>query len=175
MASPGTYTGRHPLRAAFEARDFDGVRNALSPDVVLHSPITSSFRFEGRDEVAPLLESVRGVFTDLRYLHEFGDGDVRVLVFDARVGAQQIQGTDIMRLDEQGRVSEIRVFVRPLAGLTAFAAVLAPRLARRRGKARAFAVARMLGPVALMTRLGDVPVSRLVSGKSVRSGSAPRE
>src|ERR1700676_5320974 len=109
MASPAKYTDPHPLRVAFEPRDFDGVANALSPDVVLHSPITSSFRFEGRDEVAPLLQSVRGVFTDLRYLHELGDGDVRVLVFEARVGRQQVQGTDIMRIDEQGRAVEITV------------------------------------------------------------------
>jgi hypothetical protein len=160
------------FRRAFEARDMTALADALAPEVVLHSPITSSFRFEGRDEVAALLETVSGVFEDFHYLHEFGDadGDVGALVFAARVGGQQLQGTDILRFDEQGRVSEIRVFVRPLAGLTAFARELAPRLARRRGRAPAFAVARMLGPVALGTRLGDVPASRLVSGKKIRRG-----
>lgn len=170
MAEADALNGPHPLRAAFEARDSEGVARALAPDVVLHSPITSSFRFEGRDEVASLLNAVRGVVEDLRYLHDFGDGDVRVLVFTARVGGQRIEGSDILRLDDQGRAREIRVFVRPLAGLTAFAAALAPRLARRRGRVRSFAVARMLGPVRLMTRLGDVPASRLVSGKTIRTG-----
>jgi SnoaL-like protein len=169
MAVSDTLTGPHPLRVAFEARDFEGVARALSPDVVLHSPITSSFRFEGRDEVASLLETVRGVVDDLHYLDDVGDTGVRAIVFGARVGGQRIEGTDVLRLDEQGRVREIRVFVRPLAGLTAFGAALAPRLARRRGRMRAFAVARMLGPVALMTRLGDVPASRLVSGRKIRA------
>jgi hypothetical protein len=159
----------YPLRVAFAARDFDGVTRALAPDVVLHSPITKSFRFEGRDEVAALLETVRGVFDDLQYLHDLGAGDVRVLVFRARVGRQSIEGTDILLLDEHGRVREIRVFARPLAGLTALAAALAPRLARRRGRSRAFIVARMLGPLAWMTRLGDLPVSRLASGKRIGS------
>jgi SnoaL-like domain len=156
------------FRRAFEARDMAALADALAPGVVLHSPITSSFRFEGRDEVAALLGTVSEVLEDFHYLHEFGDADVGALVFEARVAGQQLQGTDILNFDEQGRVSEIRVFVRPLAGLTAFARELAPRLARRRGRAPAFAVARMLGPVALGTRLGDVPASRLVSGKKIR-------
>jgi SnoaL-like domain len=156
------------FRRAFEARDMAALADALAPGVVLHSPITSSFRFEGRDEVAALLETVSEVLEDFHYLHEFGDGDVGALVFESRVRGQQLQGTDILQFDEQGRVSEIRVFVRPLAGLTAFARELAPRLARRRGRAPAFAVARMLGPVALGTRLGDLPASRLVSGKKIR-------
>ena len=157
--------GRHPLRVAFEAGDLDGVAEALAPDVVLLSPVTSSFRFAGRDEVAALLGIVRDVFEELRYVEEFGDGAVRALVFQARVNGQQLEGTDILRLDEKGRVREIRVFIRPLPGLTALTAALAPRLARDTGRARAAAVAGMVRPLAAMTRLTDVPGSRLALGK----------
>jgi hypothetical protein len=157
--------GRHPLRVAFEAGDIDGVAEALAPDVVLLSPVTSSFRFAGRDEVAALLGIVRDVFEELRYLEEFGDGAVRALVFQARVNGQQLEGTDILRLDEKGRVREIRVFIRPLPGLTALTAALAPRLARETGRARAAAVAGMVRPLAAMTRLTDVPGSSLAMGK----------
>ena len=157
--------GRHPLRVAFEAGDLDGVAEALAPDVVLLSPVTSSFRFAGRDEVAALLGIVRDVFEELRYVEEFGDGAVRALVFQARVNGQQLEGTDILRLDEMGRVREIRVFIRPLPGLTALTAALAPRLARETGRARAAAVAGMVRPLAAMTRLTDVPGSRLALGK----------
>ena len=157
--------GRHPLRVAFEAGDLDGVAEALAPDVVLLSPVTSSFRFVGRDEVAALLGIVRDVFEELRYVEEFGDGAVRALVFQARVNGQQLEGTDILRLDEKDRVREIRVFIRPLPGLTALTAALAPRLARDTGRARAAAVAGMVRPLAAMTRLTDVPGSRLALGK----------
>ena len=157
--------GRHPLRVAFEAGDLDGVAEALAPDVVLLSPVTSSFRFAGRDEVAALLGIVRDVFEELRYVEEFGDGAVRALVFQARVNGQQLEGTDILRLNEKGRVREIRVFIRPLPGLTALTAALAPRLARDTGRARAAAVAGMVRPLAAMTRLTDVPGSRLAMGK----------
>jgi hypothetical protein len=157
--------GPHPLRVAFEARDLEGVADALAPDVVLHSPVTSSFRFVGRDEVTALLRIVREVFEDLRYVEEFGEGGMRALVFRARVKGQSLEATDILRLDEQGRVSEIRVFIRPLPGLTALTAALAPRLARETGRVRSAAVAGMVRPVAAITRLGDVPGSRLAMGK----------
>jgi len=156
---------RHPLRVAMEARDLDGVAEALAPDVVLHSPITSSFRFVGRDEVTALLGIVREVFEDLRYVEEFGEGPLHVLVFRARVNGQQLEGTDIMRLDEQGRVRELNVFIRPLPGLTALTAALAPRLALKTGRARSVAVAGMVRPLAAITRLTDVPGSRLAMGK----------
>jgi hypothetical protein len=157
---------RHPLRVAFEARDLDGVAEALAADVVLHSPVTSSFRFVGKDEVTALLGIIREVFEDLHYLDEFGEDGSRVLVFRARVSGQQLEGTDILRLDEQGRVCEIRVFIRPLPGLTALTAALAPRLARHMGRARSAAVAGMVRPIAAITRLGDVPGSRLAMGKA---------
>jgi SnoaL-like domain len=156
---------RHPFRVAFEARELHGLAEALAPEVVLHSPITSSFRFVGRDEVAAVLGIVRELLEDLHYLEELGGGGVHVLVFRARVNGQQLEGTDILRLDEQGRVRELRVFVRPLPGLTALAAALGPRLARDTGRARSVAVAGMVRPLAAVTRLGDVPGSRLAMGK----------
>lgn len=155
----------HPLRVAMETRDFEGVAEALAPDVVLHSPVTSSFRFVGRDEVAALLGIVRELLEDLHYLEDFGEGDAHLLAFRARVNGQQLEGTDIMQLDEQGRVRELRVFIRPLPGLTALTAALAPRLAEKTGRARSATVAGMTRPLAAITRLADVPVSSLAMGK----------
>jgi len=168
MTTTDTQSGAHPLRVAMESRDFDGVARALAPDVQLHSPITASFSFEGRDQVASLLETVRGVFDELHYIHDFGEGNVRVLVFEARVGRERIQGTDTLLLDDHGLVRDINVFIRPLAGLVGFAATLAPQLAGRNGRWRSSAVAAALGPLAVMTRVGDVPISRLVTGKKIR-------
>jgi SnoaL-like protein len=156
---------RHPLRVAMEARDLQGVAEALAPDVVLHSPITSSFRFVGRDEVMALLGIVGEVLEDLHYVEELGEGDTHVLTFRARVKGQRLEGTDIMRLDEEGRIRELRVFVRPLPGLTALTAALGPRLAEKTGHARSVAVAGMSRTLATITRLTDIPGSKLAMGK----------
>jgi hypothetical protein len=156
---------RHPLRVAFEGRDLAGVAAALAPDVVLHSPVTLSIRFVGREEVTALLGIARELFEDLEYLEEFGGERAHVLVFSARVNGQQLEGTDILHLDEGGLVRDFRVFIRPLPGLAALTAALAPRLARETGRARSVAVRGMVAPLAAMTRFGDVPVSRLARGR----------
>jgi hypothetical protein len=156
-------TDRHPLRVAFEGRDFDGVAEALAPDVVLNSPITALFQFQGRDRVTELLGLVREVFEDLHYEAEFGDAESRAIVFRARVEGHELEGTDILRLDEEGRVREITVFVRPLPGLTALMAALAPRLAAERGRTRSIAAAGVR-PVAALTRTVDRVGARLVGG-----------
>jgi SnoaL-like domain len=162
---------RHPFRVAFEGGDRERLADVIAPDVVLHSPITSSFRFVGREEVADLLAVVRELFEDLSYTAEFGAGDDYVTVFQALVGDRRLEGTDILRLDPEGRVREITVFIRPLAGLAALTAALAPRLARDSGRGRALAAAMITAPLAAITRLGDAPVSGLARGTAWGEGA----
>ncbi len=154
---------RHPLRVAFEARDLEGVAAALAPDVVLNSPITSAFRFEGRDEVTDLLRVARELFEDLRYVADFGDVDMHVLTFRAAVEGHELEGTDLLRLNEDGRVREITVFVRPLPGVTALIAALAPKLAGEAGPGRSLAAAGFARPFAVLSRIGDSTGARLVT------------
>jgi hypothetical protein len=154
---------RHPFRVAFETRDLDGVRKALAPDVALNSPITSRFRFVGRDEVADLIGIVRELLEDLQVVAEFGDGDLHVLAFRARVEGHDLEGADLLRLDEEGRVCEITVFVRPLPGVTALLAALAPRVTGEAGRPRSIAAAGFARTFAALSRLGDRAGARLVS------------
>jgi len=70
-----------------------------------------------------------------------------------------MEAVDVMRLDGEGRVCEFTVFFRPLPGLAALAAALAPEVAPTRPRAIA---ARMLTrPLELMTRSGERVVKRL--------------
>ncbi len=165
MSAVEPVVGRHPLRVAFERGDLAGVAAALAPEVVLHSPVTQSIRFVGREEVTALLGIVRELFEDLEYLEEFGADGVHVLVFSARVNGRQLEGTDVLHLDDAGLVRDFRVFVRPLPGLTALTAALAPRLARETGRARSVAVSAMVQPMAAISQFGDAPVSHLASGR----------
>jgi ketosteroid isomerase-like protein len=59
----------HPFRAAVEARDREAILDALTPDVVLHSPVTFK-PFEGRQAVAVLFTVLLEVFEDFRYTDE---------------------------------------------------------------------------------------------------------
>jgi hypothetical protein len=144
-------------------REFTTLRDGMASDVVLVSPITSMFRFEGRDEVMAVLELVRDTVEDLEYLDAFERGREGVLTFRARVGRQALEGTDLVHLDDDCRIREIKVFVRPLPALAALAGALAPPLARRRGgRARATLLRVLVGPLVGFNRFGDALGARLV-------------
>src|ERR671917_2313427 len=126
---------------AMQAADFDALRELLAPDVFLNSPITSSIQFRGRDNILELLRIVHDAYEDLTYTDIFGRGDTWAQVFDVRVNGTPMQGTDLIRLDEEGRVSEFTVFFRPLSGVATLASALAPEVARRQGSRPRSAVA----------------------------------
>ena len=144
---------------AMKSRDFELMRAQLADDVVLNSPITAAFEFRGADEIVELLRTVRDAYETLEYTDVFGSGDVWAQVFRVRVRGQEMEATDVMRLDENGKVREFTVFFRPLAGLAALAAALAPGVAPTRSRALAARI--LTRPLELMTRSGDRVVTRL--------------
>ena len=155
-------TEASPYRAAAAGRDPDAIAAACTEDVVFNSPITSSVQFRGREEFADLVRTVFDVYDDFRVVEEYDAGDVRVIRLRARVGSQELDEVQLLRLDESGKVREITMFVRPLPGLTTLTAALGPRLARKRARWRALVVAAMSRPLAFMTRAGDKTGTRLI-------------
>ena len=117
----------HPFRVAAEARDVELMTETLREDVELHSPVL--FRgFEGRETVGMVITHVAEVLEGLTYTDEaVGDGTV-VLRFKAMVGDLELEGIDYLTLDDEGRVADLTVFMRPLSALTAFNAKMAERL-----------------------------------------------
>jgi hypothetical protein len=147
--------------AAMLARDFDAIGALLAADVVVTSPITASFRFRGRDDVLELLRVVREVIEGIEYSPHIAAGNAAALNFRGRVGDVELEGVDLLRLDDDGAVKEFTVFIRPLAGVTALMAALGPPLARPRGRWRAVAIRVLAGPLALLTRRSDRLGARL--------------
>src|SRR5215475_3606280 len=105
--------GRRAFRRSAETKDLDLLREALHEDVVLHSPILFK-GFEGREMAMIVLANVIEVFEDFRYLDEVhGDGSV-VLRFAAKVDDKfEIEGIDYLTLDDEGRVVDLTVVLRP--------------------------------------------------------------
>jgi hypothetical protein len=117
----------HPFRRAAEAKDLDLLKETLREDVVLHSPIL--FRgFEGREIVIQVLTHVSDTLENLTYTDELvGDGTV-ALRFKAQVEDRELEGIDFLELDEEGRVRELTVFMRPMSALTRFNERMSERL-----------------------------------------------
>ena len=118
----------HPFRRAVEARDHAAIVETFAPDIVVHSPVL--FRpLEGRETASALSEVRLTVFGDFRYTDELrGDDGTTALVFQARIGAREVEGLDLLRHDAEGRVDDFTVTIRPLTGLQALSDVMGARI-----------------------------------------------
>jgi hypothetical protein len=120
----------HPLRSALEAGDLDAAVALLSDDVEFRSPIVFK-PYRGRAAVGEILAAVSRVVEDFSYVREIGAPDARdhALVFRARVGDRQIEGSDFVHVDGNGSIDELMVMVRPLSGALALAEAMKAQLA----------------------------------------------
>lgn len=122
----------HPFRRAAESKDIDLLAETLREDVVLHSPVL--FRgFEGRDTVVTVLTHVAATLENFSYTDELLEDATVVLRFKATVGDRELEGIDFLELDEDGRVRELTVFMRPFSALTAFNEQMISRLGASEG------------------------------------------
>ena len=108
------------FRAAAEAKDFAAAESVFTEDVVFRSPVVFK-PYEGREAIMVILNAVVQVFQDFRYVEHVEAGDTATLMFEATVGDKSLQGIDILRFDEEGRVRELIVMVRPMSGMHALA------------------------------------------------------
>jgi hypothetical protein len=151
----------HPFRTAFETRELDVWIGALAPDVVVRSPIIRT-TFKGRDAVAELYEILFDALGRVDFTDEFAAGDSHAFFWRADIGGRWVEGADIVRHDEQGKISEITALIRPLADIAVFAAAVGPPLARRRGRLRVPLVRALMLPLQAILTVADAIATRFV-------------
>ena len=106
----------HPFRKAVEAGDLDAIEALLAEDVTFTSPV--AFKpYQGKPLIAAILRGVIRVFEDFTYIREIANPDGRdvALVFTATVNGKELNGCDFLHLDEDGRIDDFVVMVRPLS------------------------------------------------------------
>lgn len=129
------------FRSAVESKDVDAVSAMLADDVVFVSPV--AFKpYTGRAITTAILRAVVQVFEDFRYVREVGGpaatgGRDHVLVFEATVDGLAVTGADFLRYDDQGRITELMVMVRPLRAAEALAARMGARFEQIQAEALA--------------------------------------
>ncbi|MFF9012783.1 nuclear transport factor 2 family protein [Streptomyces sp. NPDC014870] len=112
----------HPFRKAVENRDAAAIEALFAEDVVFTSPV--AFKpYAGKAITAAILRGVMRVFEDFAYEREIANPDGRdhALVFGATVNGRRIQGCDFLHFDEDGRIDDFTVMVRPLSAAQALA------------------------------------------------------
>jgi ketosteroid isomerase-like protein len=132
-------------RAATEAGDADAAAAALAENVILVSPLTDQFAFEGKQQVRELLKSVFEVMTGIRFSAQVGSGTSVVLSASATVRGRSLDESQHLELDADGLIVRITLYMRPLPAVTALLRGLGPRVARRQGRSVVAAVLRPAG------------------------------
>jgi ketosteroid isomerase-like protein len=118
----------HPYRKPVESDDMDAVAALLADDVVFTSPV--AFKpYAGRAITAAILRAVTQVFEDFTYVREMAspDGRDHALVFTATVAGRKLQGCDFLHVDEDGKIDDLTVMVRPLSAAQALAEAMNAR------------------------------------------------
>ncbi|MFE2521377.1 nuclear transport factor 2 family protein [Streptomyces mirabilis] len=121
----------HPFRKAVEAGDLTAIEEMLADDVVFTSPV--AFKpYPGKAITAAILRGVSRVFTDFRYVREIAGADGRdhALVFTAKVGDKELNGCDFLHFDEDGRIDDLMVMVRPLSAAHALSEAMGAQFER---------------------------------------------
>ena len=112
------------------SNDLRTLQQLLHPQAVFRSPM--AFKpYAGAPVVSMILNTVSQVFEDFAYHRELTtpDGLSVVLEFSARVGERELKGIDLIRFDEDGKIVEFEVMVRPMSGLQALGDEMGRRLA----------------------------------------------
>jgi hypothetical protein len=120
-------------RAASEANRIEDLLATLAPDAELVSPIAAHMVFRGTDDLRVLLTAVYGSLKDLRWHSEVGEGSTRVVIGRTSLGPLTLDDAMVFELASDGRIQRIRPHLRPWLGLTLFALVLGPKVARHPG------------------------------------------
>jgi len=111
--------------------DMSGLDDLLAEDVVFRSPVAYK-PYEGKQVVFFILTNVIQVFENFTYHRKFytEEGENVVLEFSANVSGKSLKGIDMVRFNEQGKIIDFEVMIRPMSGLAALAEQMGARFAK---------------------------------------------
>ena len=100
-----------------------GLDELLADDVVFYSPVVYTPQ-RGKPVTTQYLEAASRALAGgpgalFQYTKQVLSGDTAVLEFETSVDGKDVNGVDIVRCDDAGRIVEFRVMVRPLQGIEA--------------------------------------------------------
>ena len=103
-----------------------GLDELLAEDVVFYSPIVFSPQ-KGKDLTKLYLMAASNTFTEggkereaagdhepFRYAKEVMSGNFAVLEFETKMGGKYVNGVDIITCNDEGKIIEFKVMIRPL-------------------------------------------------------------
>ncbi len=111
----------HPLEAwhrLVRSNDPSGLDGLLAEEAVFHSPVVHTPQ-RGRKLAALYLGAAFRVFFNpsFRYVREIVGATDAMLEFEVTIDGVQVNGVDLIKWNEAGRIVEFKVMLRPLKAI----------------------------------------------------------
>ncbi|PTT03268.1 nuclear transport factor 2 family protein [Pseudomonas sp. HMWF006] len=108
--------------------DWKNLPNLLAEDVVFHNP--SSFEpHHGKGPMQVILPAVFSVLEKFEYHRHFGSQSGYVLEFSAQVGGEKVTGVDLIEFNDEGKIKNFVVMMRPAGVVLTLSAEVGKRIA----------------------------------------------
>lgn len=118
-----------------EDPDLSRLESILADDTVFYSPVVHTPQL-GKSRVLPYLAAAFHVFLNptFKYVRQIVGETDAVLEFSVEIDGISVNGVDMMKFDETGRISEFKVMLRPLKGVNIIHEKMAAMLAAHAAK-----------------------------------------
>lgn len=110
-----------------ETQDSAILDELLADNVQFHSPFVWKPK-DGKAITTVILTTVTKVFQEFNYVREILDGNNWALEFEAKIGDLTLRGVDLIRLNDDGKIIDFEVMVRPANALQALGLEMGRRL-----------------------------------------------
>ncbi len=108
-------------------KDMDGMRSLLAEDMTMGAPPYWN-KLEGIDVIHYLLGVIISTIEDFTYYREWVSGSELCLEFRGHIGDRQLQGVDLITINDDGLVSNLDVMIRPMSALVALKEAVRPQM-----------------------------------------------
>ena len=99
----------------------------LTDDVKFHSPFVWKPK-DGKAITTQILLTVTQVFQNFRYVREIAEGNNFCLEFEANIGDLTLRGVDLIQLNDNGKIIDFEVMIRPANALQTLGMEMGKRL-----------------------------------------------
>lgn len=108
--------------------DWEKLSDLLADDVVFRNPSTFE-PYQGKGPMQAILPAVFSVLEDFKYLRHFGSAAGYVLEFSASIGDEQVMGVDLVEFNDDGKIIDFMVMMRPASVVLTLSAEVGKRIA----------------------------------------------
>src|SRR5512134_2393153 len=105
-------------RELVKNRNSEGLQTLLWDGVVFHSPVVHTPQVGKAITTQYFTAALRVFFNEsFRYVREIADEDQAVLEFQVEIDGISVNGVDMIRWNEEGKIVDFKVMIRPLKAI----------------------------------------------------------